>query len=57
MLLSKADLLPFKEEAERMQELNPDLEVITISTKQGEGIDDWCNWLMKKGLKTKKHTN
>ncbi|MDO4224287.1 MAG: hydrogenase nickel incorporation protein HypB [Bergeyella zoohelcum] len=53
MLVSKADLLPyvpFSVEAvtKDAREVNPDLEVISISTLNGDGIDEWCNWLKNK---------
>ena len=53
MVLSKADLLPhlpFSVEAatQDAREINPDLEVMTVSSLNGEGIDQWCNWLKAK---------
>lgn len=53
MLVSKADLLPyvpFSVEAvtKDAREVNPNLEVMTISTLNGDGIDEWCNWLKEK---------
>ncbi len=53
MLVSKSDLLPyipFSVEAvtQDARDINPDLEVITISSLKGEGLDKWCDWLMKK---------
>lgn len=53
MLVSKADLLPyvpFSVEAvtKDAHEVNPNLEVMTISTLNGEGIDQWCEWLKEK---------
>lgn len=53
MLVSKADLLPyvpFSVEAvtKDAREVNPNLEVLSISTLNGDGIDDWCNWLRQK---------
>jgi len=53
MLVSKADLLPyvpFSIEAvtKDAQEVNPNLEVKTISTLTGEGIDEFCEWLKEK---------
>lgn len=58
MLVSKADLLPyvpFSVEAvtKDAREVNPDLEVISISTLKGDGFDEWCDWL-KKQLEKKK---
>jgi len=53
MLVSKSDLLPyvpFSIEAvtKDAQEVNPNLEVQTISTLNGEGIDVFCQWLKEK---------
>ena len=53
MLVSKADLLPyvpFSVEAvtKDARDINPDLEVITISSTNGAGIDEWCGWLSKQ---------
>lgn len=50
MLVSKADLLPylpFSVEAaiQDAQDVNPNLEVITISSTNGLGLDEWCAWL------------
>ena len=58
MLVSKADLLPyvpFSVEAvtKDAREVNPNLDVISISTLNGDGVDDWCNWLKEK-VSTKK---
>lgn len=32
---------------ERVKKLNPNIEIITISAKTGEGIDKWAAWLEK----------
>jgi len=53
MLVSKADLLPyvpFSVDAvtEDARDINPGLEVITISSLKGDGLEQWCGWLMKK---------
>ncbi|EKB54376.1 [NiFe] hydrogenase nickel incorporation-associated protein HypB [Bergeyella zoohelcum] len=53
MLVSKADLLPyvpFSVDAvtKDAREVNPDLEVISISTLKGDGLDEWCDWLKKQ---------
>ncbi|HNE28431.1 MAG TPA: hydrogenase nickel incorporation protein HypB [Saprospiraceae bacterium] len=53
MLISKADLLPylpFKVElaTQDAREVNPDIEVITVSSSSGEGIDAWCEWLLER---------
>ena len=53
MLLSKADLLPylpFSVEAaiKDAQDVNPQLETLTISSTSGEGLDAWCDWLLAR---------
>lgn len=53
MLVSKADLLPyvpFSVDAVTLdaREVNPNIEVQTISTLNGEGIDVWCDWVKEK---------
>jgi hydrogenase nickel incorporation protein HypB len=53
MLVSKSDLLPylpFSVEAVTAdaRSINPDLEVITISSTNGDGMDAWCDWLLEK---------
>jgi hydrogenase nickel incorporation protein HypB len=53
MLISKSDLLPylpFSVEAVTLdaRDINPDLEVITISSLKGDGLDQWCEWLVRK---------
>jgi hydrogenase nickel incorporation protein HypB len=59
MLISKADLLPyvpFSIEAVTKDalEVNPKIEVLTISSTSGEGIDKWFEWLMER-VEEKKH--
>ena len=58
MIVSKADLLPyvpFSVEAAKIdaQEVNPNLEVISISSLHGDGMGSWCRWLKNK-VATKK---
>ena len=53
MLVSKSDLLPyvpFSVEAvtKDAHEVNHELEVIQISSTNGEGMDAWCDWLVEK---------
>jgi hydrogenase nickel incorporation protein HypB len=53
MLVSKSDLLPylpFSVDAviKDARELNHELEIIQISALNGEGMDTWCDWLVKK---------
>jgi hydrogenase nickel incorporation protein HypB len=53
LLVSKSDLLPyvpFSMEAvvKDAREVNPDIEVMTISSLKGEGLEAWCTWLESK---------
>jgi len=53
MVISKSDLLPylpFSLEAviKDAREVNPDIDVLTISSTNGEGLDEWCEWLEAK---------
>lgn len=50
LLINKIDVLPYFDfdlEAvkERALKLNPNIKVIPISARTGEGIDEWANWL------------
>ncbi|MEO8763438.1 MAG: hydrogenase nickel incorporation protein HypB [Ginsengibacter sp.] len=58
MLVSKSDLfpyLPFSVDAvtHDARDINADLEVITISSLNGDGIEQWCEWLIQKMKKKK----
>jgi hydrogenase nickel incorporation protein HypB len=53
MLISKSDLLPylpFSTEAviADARDINPNIEVIQISGISGEGMEEWCHWLLEK---------
>ena len=53
MVISKSDLLPYvpfsiDAVTADARDINPKLEVMTISTTKGEGIDLWCDWLSRK---------
>lgn len=53
MLISKADLLPylpFSVDAvtKDAREVNPHIEVMTLSSTSGEGLDAWCDWLLAR---------
>ena len=50
LLINKVDLLPYVDcNLERISEdslnINPDLTIIQMSCKTGEGLEDWYNWL------------
>jgi hydrogenase nickel incorporation protein HypB len=57
MLITKTDLLPYfdfdvKKAIEEARKINPKIDVILISTKTGEGLDKWINYLkMKKTVR------
>jgi hydrogenase nickel incorporation protein HypB len=58
LVVSKADLLPyvpFSEEAvtKDAREVNPTIEVLTMASIKGQGMEEWCNWLINK-VKLKK---
>lgn len=58
MLVSKTDLLPyvpFSVEAvtNDARDINPDIEVIAISSINGDGLVQWCDWLKKKVVEKK----
>lgn len=53
MVVSKCDLLPylpFSVDAvvKDARDINPDLEVLEVSSLKGDGMDAWCNWLEAK---------
>lgn len=53
MLISKSDLLPYvpfsaEDAVKDAREVNPDIAAITVSSINGEGMEEWCNWLLKK---------
>ncbi|WP_269935601.1 hydrogenase nickel incorporation protein HypB [Serratia liquefaciens] len=53
MLLNKVDLLPYlKFDLDaciaNARQVNPDIEIITLSATQGEGMDQWMAWLERQ---------
>jgi len=53
MLVSKCDLLPylpFSVDAviKDAKEVNHKLDVIKVSSIEGQGMDEWCNYLMER---------
>ena len=53
MLISKADLLPYlpfsvAAVVEDARGINPQIEAITISSTQGQGLEEWCDWLLAR---------
>lgn len=60
LIVSKSDLLPyvpFSVEAvtKDAREVNPELEVMTISSLKGYGMDEWCDWLISKVAEKKEN--
>lgn len=62
MLVSKSDLLPhlpFSVDAaiKDARDVNPDIAAMQVSSTSGEGIDEWCEWLLEKVQLKKEHTD
>ena len=60
MLITKTDLLPylpFSVEAaiQDARDINADIEVLEVSSLQGQGLEAWCNWLSEKVKEKKGH--
>lgn len=53
MLVSKCDLLPhlpFSVDAvvKDASDINPDIQTIEISSINGDGVEEWCQWILDK---------
>lgn len=53
LLVSKSDLLPyvpFSVEAvtNDARDVNPDIDVLTVSSLKGDGLEAWCDWLLER---------
>lgn len=53
MLVTKSDLLPYlpfevENVVQDARDINHELEYLTISSLNGEGLDEWCDWLVEK---------
>ena len=53
LLVNKIDVLPYFDFdmaalTERAKKLNPDIEIIPICARTGEGIDVWADWLRRQ---------
>ncbi len=53
MLVSKIDLLPYLPfEVDRVvadaRDINHELEIMEVSSTGGQGVEEWCTWLLKK---------
>lgn len=50
LLITKIDLAPYLEIdlnriSANIRQINPDVKIIPISAKTGEGLEDWFNWI------------
>ena len=59
LLVNKIDVLPYFDFdmaalTERAKKLNPDIEIIPICARTGEGIDVWADWLRRQVADWKK---
>lgn len=53
LLINKIDVLPYfdfdlEECKKRVLKLNPDMKIIPISARTGEGMDEWIDWLQEE---------
>jgi hydrogenase nickel incorporation protein HypB len=53
MLINKIDLLPYvsfdmKKCIESAHRLNPDMKIFELSAQTGEGLGEWCQWLVNQ---------
>lgn len=53
LLINKIDAMDYfdfdiKAVEERVKKLNPNIKVIPISARHGEGIDEWANWIREQ---------
>ena len=53
LLTNKIDVLPYfdfdlEECKKRVLKLNPDMKIIPISARTGEGMDEWIDWLKEE---------
>jgi hydrogenase nickel incorporation protein HypB len=54
MILNKVDLLPHLDfDVERAlsyaRQVNPNIEVVQLSARSGEGLEDWYGWIRRQG--------
>jgi len=50
MLLNKTDLLPYVDfdvaiATANARKINPDIKVLTVSARTGDGLEDWIDWI------------
>lgn len=56
LIINKIDLIPYldcniEELKKNALKINPSLKIFAISSRTGEGIDNWCTWLESKIIK------
>jgi len=61
MVVTKSDLLPyvpFSVEAviQDAREVNGKLDTFLVSSLKGDGMDEWCKWLLQKVTQKKEHS-
>jgi hydrogenase nickel incorporation protein HypB len=54
MILNKVDLLPHLDfDVDRAlsyaRQVNPTIEVVQLSARSGEGLEDWYGWIRRQG--------
>ena len=52
VILNKTDMLPYSDFNNdfftgKIKELNPEIEIIRLSCKNGQGIEGWIDWIEK----------
>lgn len=58
MILNKIDLLPHldfdvAQAVANAQEVNPDIEILKVSAKTGEGLDQWYAWIRQEAQRAR----
>jgi hydrogenase nickel incorporation protein HypB len=53
MVVTKTDLLPYvpfsiDAVTKDAKEVNSGIDIFLLSSLKGEGMDEWCDWLVKK---------
>ncbi|MCL5677320.1 MAG: hydrogenase accessory protein HypB, partial [Firmicutes bacterium] len=56
LVVNKLDLLPYTDfdlaEAQAdARRLNPDLRLFNLSARTGEGLEAWCDWILRLSKK------
>jgi len=53
VIINKMDLLPYVDFdiaafRRSITGLNPEVEIVELSCKTGEGIEGWCSWILEQ---------